>query len=53
MVGAVYENKGRSMRHTAVMAENRIESSEGNYTSGDKNCNVFDAEQQLPCPKAG
>lgn len=36
MVGTVYENKGRSMRHTAVMAENRTESSEGNYTSSDK-----------------
>lgn len=30
MAGTVYENKGRSMKHRAIIAESRAERSEGN-----------------------
>jgi len=31
MVGTVYENKGRSMKHRAIIVESRTKRSEGNY----------------------
>lgn len=36
MAGTAYENKGRSMRHRAIIVESRTKGSEGNYTSSDK-----------------
>ena len=36
MVGTVYENKGRSMKHRAIRVESRTKRSEGNYSSSDK-----------------
>lgn len=36
MIGTVYENKGRSMRHRAIVVESRTKRREGNYTSSDK-----------------